>query len=99
MLNHHEVQGAQQAIAVREVRIVGELKRIRHRSAIAGDCGPSRGIGICRRLARRGRDRVLDRDDVTLDAVRALDRARERAPAQQASPTPRLGHGELKIPP
>jgi hypothetical protein len=87
---HHVMQAAQRPFVVLEVGIVRELQHVAHCVAIARDRLPGLGTLIERLFAVHGRDRVIDRDVIALDAVRALDCPRKRRPSQQPGPTARL---------
>jgi len=88
--DHHVVETPQSPLVVLVVGIVRELQDVAHRVAIAGDRLPRLPPLIERLFAVHGGDRIVDRDVITLDAVRALDRPRKRRPPQQPGPPPRL---------
>lgn len=94
MLEHHEVERFDHSFIDACVRVLGDLKDVRHRVAIARE----RQLRFCRRVERRfafdGGGHVVEARVVALDAVRALDGHHSHAGARlrRGGPPASAGH-------
>ena len=77
-----------------EVRVRGRGEHIRQGTPVAGDLRPGSFVGTQRLFVVYGRDGVLLRDLVSLDAVGAADGAGLRRPPQCSRPA--SGHAKVR---
>jgi len=97
---HHEMQRTDQAAVIGDVIGIGQPKDVVHRAAIADNGKPGVVPSVFGTISIDGRDRILLRHDVALDAVRALNRTRTKISSKQ-SPPPSwpIMEADLEIPP
>ncbi len=87
VLEHHEVEAANQGLVEAEVRIIGELKDIGHSVAIAHDREPGLPLSVGGLLTSHRSHSVTQGHVVPLDAVRSANGASEGDPPEEAHPS------------